>query len=727
MELYVAKTMEQYVESARGILGLTRFPVLGPNLSDSVRSLVDDFNIEVHVIDKPITTFPRLHIVRTRYAVLYRADDPWRSLAEFWAYVKKADLLTSESLIEAFEDLKHRALEHVAIVAQPETLTAQVVAKLQAYNTETWLSNNHTRIGFMTARTAQGLTELFFKTWFYQHHRLSSGITLTRKKGRTVDSQSNCTTYTDKIKTSQLRNILQDRREYFNIYTEAWEDHFFTGDGFICPGIGGLDKEEPITHKVPSCAYTSECYDLSRNILPTHAIRTKVMFANACTNLRFTNGLFESSYGLMQGFLEGSACAYVGSNITKWAMDDENLLFKYLYEQGFSLGYVVDALNRNCYMRGLETMNYVVVGDPEIRISNPEVVPNKVKPTLEKISSDELEITLFDVDLQTVEFEFVDRDIWNLIKRRCIEVGVLCNKQEVDEVFYDLCPGSDGCTITCRLFAWNSIKAERVTVLFQRPMVPEVLSWMISPSRDNLAALPDFQINIQKVKSLRREVESNMKNLLKLDMTGRYNAALLSKKRTRVRKIEAMLDTCDRELMDYLVRSTETPSYNFPDSYYSSYRLSHVKSEDACPQCHDAYYVYHFYNLYRTGWYRLKSLCPVCGEIADRPDDRLEGVIIASEILHRNIESNITLQITNKTNDRLNLKAAMAFVDGTRFQIQRNVRGPQVLTIGPRTRCQLSFHACPTSNTPTHLVYGRVYILQNSAIYLFSKPFWVSP
>ncbi|MFB5191767.1 hypothetical protein [Alicyclobacillus fastidiosus] len=742
MNLHLATSLDQYLATALQMQDVSQeYVVLGNPLSRTMNHIVKSFNIKViehesvtpSLFDSKVIFNERTKTIanRTDYTVFGIEGDPWLPLARVWAYFKKAKLITLQNISDVFPTLRKIKSKYCAVVSHPDRITARTIAELQAYNMETWISESHSRVGFLTSRTPEGLTELFFKTLFYQHENsdTSAGITLTRKQGRILNSDLHPTVYTNVTTTEELKDYLSTYREYFNLYTEAWEDHFFTGDGFICT-IGGLTDPLNRTgaYKLPSCAQSGECYDLSRNILPTYGIKSKVIFANACTNLRFTNGLFESNYGLMQGFIEGFACAYIGSNITKWAMDDENLLFQILFESGATLGEIVDALNRNCYIRRIEHMNYVVVGDPEYRLRQP--IKKRCDSNISCIRdplSNSVIIDINNTNSNFIQFQFEESDLWSSIKDANVNVGVLRGTRNVSEVFYELYPQSDGKTVRCALFSWDFINSDLLQIRIGSNHIPEQLKTVIIPSYENLTSLHNFQINIQKINSSTREINDKIKNLIKLELKHRFNAICYQKLTERLNGIIKLLSNCEHEVLSYLLYNTESPSYNFPDSYYASHRIDHVENSlDCCPHCNDSYYIYHFENITRPGLQRLKSLCPVCGEISDQPNNELHMLIDSDDKLLRGEKKTISVVVENASDNTKSVICGMRFVDGHRFDIKCLTPEITEIILPPNSSRTLAFQFITTNKTPLHLVYGRAYAISNADIYLCSKPFWIN-
>ncbi|MBB5855711.1 hypothetical protein ACFQ05_35630 [Amycolatopsis umgeniensis] len=164
----------------------------------------------------------------------------------------------------------------------------------------------------------------------------------------------------------RVGEFLTDRHTaMLSVFAHGRDDVLHLHDTVICAAGPGIAPAAP--DKAPVCAFTGRCFRGEipvERILRSERVRADVLFVNSCMGLRLGDGLFASRYLLSQGFLRGTAAAYVGAPYLVNGVIKLNEIFQEACRSGATVGMATAAVNDHLRYERVDRPYFTLLGLP---------------------------------------------------------------------------------------------------------------------------------------------------------------------------------------------------------------------------------------------------------------------------------------------------------------------------------------------------------------------------
>ncbi|SDH48902.1 hypothetical protein SAMN05216553_12443 [Lentzea fradiae] len=274
----------------------------------------------------------------------------------------RTDLTSLGGLLDSLHDVP------VALVA-----TADDLADLGD-----WPGMRHPGLGVVTARSAESLSCLIYRTLTVQARASSRDVVVTHPMAAGADEA-------DAVALDELRPLVRGPVTSLRVLSHGRECCLLLPDGLVC-GRGTAeppaDVDPALRVRLPSCLRGEGCWrqDLGdEDRIAASSIDTRLAFLQTCSSVAVGNNAHPPSVGVGLGFLEGTTVAVVGTI-------GLHVAYRPFYDDlagalhgGARLGEAVARLNQVAVAEGGESARFGLLGDPALPVDVPASITREAR------------------------------------------------------------------------------------------------------------------------------------------------------------------------------------------------------------------------------------------------------------------------------------------------------------------------------------------------------------
>ncbi|EQD54562.1 hypothetical protein B1B_09640, partial [mine drainage metagenome] len=177
---------------------------------------------------------------------------------------------------------------------------------------------------------------------------------------------------------SELSRLSEQGMRTLSMLVDGWDIHLYLSDGRICggePNLHNLLEEYREQRPYLPCLKDDGSISCGYDLLSARSLRADHLFVDSCSSLlpvsQNPHAPTPGSVNVAMSFLAGFPSSYVSSYRIKDGRSEECFLYSALAKYGYDLGSITKILNVNSRQVGLELDPFVLVGDPNRRITTP--------------------------------------------------------------------------------------------------------------------------------------------------------------------------------------------------------------------------------------------------------------------------------------------------------------------------------------------------------------------
>lgn len=600
-------------------------------------------------------------------------------------------------------------------------------------------------VGLLCAQSVVKLGELVFKA--LAHPRLPAArdvFVAPLLKGDAPVAAGRLTTYPqDAVDAAALTDGTGLHR-VFSLITHGSEDYMRLGSGDILCGLTPDESAREAAVReggpLPACLQGDGCvYPEARRRDPAR-VPAQVVFANACLTVKLGTQLLgrDNRFTVAQRFLDAWAGSYVASPLLKDGTPAENLLFHHLLDEGLPLGTAVRVVNDNLRRWGVDAPEVVIIGDPEATyapepatVAPPSVTcheePGRARIVFEGVVPARTRIRLKDPDLLAGPAD-------GLTVTPLAPFGgrqpVYCATGVIDGEPNLFVLALQDHRITGPHTS-RTLVLERTTGRGAAPGPTAHGSGAVAAAHRIVRAIERYEnlafldLRLDRTRNILADAANSLPTIAR-----RVKAVAAEPTRSEPleKATDRILANCrrlDRNLLEMLLRLTETREYHFVEAYRPVYAVRHVDSPyGVCDYCGEVLHRYVSAHVLRPHLRRHLLSCPVCGATQDTEDDAVRIAIRGDNRLQPGTETVLDVRMDNDGDEPLEVLLGARITRGKPHGFGFRL-DPDTLTVPPRAAARTRLTVTTGEPSIHHPVLLRFYAVGLGRIDFAGRDLWI--
>lgn len=540
-------------------------------------------------------------------------NEPSAIAGAFYAYLKGASFFT----ISNIEELEHLwrtvAPEWITFITSIERFSLPLVLKFYEYQLSSFDINKNA-FSVLTARDLPALSRMIYKTQNPHHEWKHEGVLLMVEDRSISSDDPDISIFNRKTGTPDaVRSLSEEGMQVFNMIINGLNMHYKLENGAIC---GGYYNEEPSITE-PPCKGNGrlEC-DLFDNYVNAQDIRADHVLGDSCSNVFPYSGEFGKDFNVFLNFLDGYACSFIGTLRLKLEAMHEAPLFHQLIRSGYTMGQIINFLNRSYLYMPFDYPTYVLFGDPEMTVAPPDH-GSWTSHTEEKGGA--VLITLTDVDAPLVHLILNEPSLLNSAVEG--KVFVKCKTPTSMPIYYILLPDLQKEQLHIFIYGWSRLSCETLIIeVTDEPPLSEEMRKVLNDNLKYLRRSHLYKVKSSKLSGMIKDYESFMSTLGPPLVECKYDAHAYRVVEKKVHELHKRLQGIWQEIRERVQHMGDDCLVDVYKPPFSTIRTSVPNL--TCPYCGDPLIEKIMAHTVEEGEIRRSFICPKCLVVSDSPADK---------------------------------------------------------------------------------------------------------
>ncbi len=593
-----------------------------PPAPSSIKELVGELppvdgkqirTVEVKNLSKYMELLESLpHVDCTKMVVAW-GNESSAFAGAFYAYVKGVPFFTISRIEELEQLIKTVDPEWITFFTTIEQLSLPLILKLFEYQLQRSDICKNT-FSIMTGRDFPALSRMIYKTQNPHTEWKHEGVLLRVEDRPTHSDDPDISITTRNQSTVDVVESLSEKAmQALNLIINGLNMHYYLEDGAIC---GGYYNKEPSIAE-PPCKGNGklEC-DLFNRHINAQDIRVNHVMSDSCSNILPYTGEFGKDFNVFLNFLDGYACSFIGSIRLKSAAEHESPLYHQLIRSGYTMGQIINILNRSSMCMPFDYSTYVFFGDPEIRANPPD--HGSLTSHVEEKEGHIL-ITLKNVDAPLIHLTL---DAPSFLSSA--QEGKLFVKNRTPTrmtLYYIVLPDQDNDQLHVFVYGWSRIVCEELVIeVTDEPPLSEGMRELLNRNLKYLLRSHLYNVKSSKLSGMIKDYDSFMSTITKVLVECKYNANAHKVVDSKVGKLHQRLQRIWHEIMARILHRGDV---FFMDEYSASFFPTGVSVLDLeCPYCGGPLFERVMTYAMGEGEIRRCLICSRCLVLCDAPVDK---------------------------------------------------------------------------------------------------------
>lgn len=686
----------------------------------------------------------------TQHVALFAGDWAWLPAACLYAASHRLPLflIGEPAAAEELPDVPNSSV--LSIIADPSSLEGDRLARLLD-RLNVWHGPQHRSWGVITGRTPTTTWEFVVRGSAYDQLGLAGTAQFILVADKIYDEVASddpdvAILPWKATNTEGMQAMLGETApvKLLNVMAHGRDDAVTLGGVVLCgyssEFAGKLDLpslaclEGPASF-VPTCVHSGLCYRQNRVPLRVADLRTEILFLNSCSTLKFGHSAFRSEFNVSLAAAESWAGAVISTPGLVNGRAFLNVLFYHLLRRNWSLGDAVRTVNNVMWNTGLDSPNFLLIGNPAWR---PYTAVSEEEGASDRTSIEwgGLTLTVKPGGSHLVIAESRDQEIirawqagnWRITYKGKLTAGApaywcasLSPDKKLLQIFF------------CSVQKMNGT----IHIDFGEP---GALQQVQSVLRDIENLVKGLELSGQRLQSVQRiysELRSYTQNVLKIVADAAYDLEAANRLSARLTRLEELQAQVEEAVMAWLLDSATRQFFMHPDEYRPYYVVTKAGRArelaavwdglgETCPVCGQPLHHQILTSLLDPTRRRAQTGCINCGILGDQ-EPGLEAWVEGPSTLGIGGTAQLSINIANRLNRtvRASVGAQVVFATFFHCECKPGPEGWQRIEIPPHGTAQVNFTLQAQPEAVPHQFWLRGFVVGAGQINSPGKQFWI--